>query len=86
MSEDNTQPIYINNQEFPVRANLHAALSHLRVRFLERILRIDTLCIDQEDNAEKGRQVQSMAKIYAKASRMIVWLGGRLPIVIGRSK
>jgi hypothetical protein len=42
---------------------------------VERILWIDAICINQEDNAEKGQQVQSMAKIYAKASRVIVWLG-----------
>jgi hypothetical protein len=42
---------------------------------MERIIWIDAICINQEDNDEKGQQVQSMAKIYAKASRVIVWLG-----------
>ena len=36
---------------------------------------IDAIYINQEDDDEKERQVQSMAKIYAKASRVIVWLG-----------
>ncbi|KAI1015049.1 hypothetical protein LB503_004022 [Fusarium chuoi] len=58
-----------------VRANLHAALLHLRDHFIERIIWIDAICINQEDNDEKGRQVQSMAEIYAKATRVIVWLG-----------
>ncbi|KAF5716656.1 hypothetical protein FGLOB1_2462 [Fusarium globosum] len=58
-----------------VRANLHAALLHLRDGFIERIIWIDAICINQEDNDEKGRQVQSMAEIYAKATRVIVWLG-----------
>jgi hypothetical protein len=61
--------------KLPVRENLHAALSHLRDRFVERIIWTDAICINQEDNEEKGQQVQSMAKIYAKASRVIVWLG-----------
>lgn len=39
------------------------------------MLWIDAICINQEDDDEKGQQVQSMAKIYAKASRVIVWLG-----------
>lgn len=73
--ENNQQSISIDNCELPVRANLHAALSHLRDRFMERIIWIDAMCINQEDNDEKGQQVQSMAKIYAKASRVIVWLG-----------
>jgi hypothetical protein len=58
-----------------VKGNLHAALSHLRDPFIERILWIDAICINQEDNEEKGRQVRLMAKIYAKASRVVVWLG-----------
>jgi hypothetical protein len=51
------------------------ALLHLRDRFVERIIWIDAICINQDDNGEKGQQVQTMAKIYAKASRVIVWLG-----------
>ncbi|RYP29122.1 hypothetical protein DL767_006892 [Monosporascus sp. MG133] len=90
-SEGNQQPIYIqsdnkgdnssaspstgNNRRFLVTANLHAALSHVRDRLLERVLWIDALCINQKDNDEKGRQVQYMAKIYANAIRVIVWLG-----------
>ncbi|RYO81134.1 hypothetical protein DL766_001643 [Monosporascus sp. MC13-8B] len=35
----------------------------------------NAVCIDQGNPNEKGLQVQSMAKIYAKASRVIVWLG-----------
>lgn len=58
-----------------VTPNLHAALSHIRDRVMDRVLWIDAICINQEDNEEKGRQVQSMAKIYASANRVIVWLG-----------
>ncbi|RYP57198.1 hypothetical protein DL769_009636 [Monosporascus sp. CRB-8-3] len=32
------------------------------------------ICINQDDTEERNRQVQSMAKIYAKASRVVVWL------------
>lgn len=73
--EDNTESIYIDGDEHSVRANLHQALSHLRDGFLERIVWIDAICINQGDNSEKGQQVQSMAKIYAKASRVVIWLG-----------
>jgi hypothetical protein len=58
-----------------VTKNLHAALSRIRDRVLDRVLWIDAICINQEDNKEKGHQVQSMAKIYASANRVIVWLG-----------
>lgn len=73
--EDNQSSIYIEDYKMSVRANLHAALLHLRDRFIERIIWIDAICINQEDNDEKGQQVQSMAEIYAKATRVIVWLG-----------
>ena len=71
-----SRPPTVNDHRLLVTVNLHAALSHLRDRFVERIIWIDAICINQEDkNDEKGQQVQSMAKIYAKASRVIVWLG-----------
>jgi hypothetical protein len=69
----------VNNCEYAVGANLHAALLHLRDRFMDRILWVDAICIDQTNTAEKSQQVQSMAKIYAKASRVIVWLGEMEP-------
>jgi hypothetical protein len=65
----------VDNHKLPVRDNLYAALSQLRDRFLERIIWIDAICINQNDNDEKSQHVQSMTKIYAKASRVIVWLG-----------
>ena len=74
-SGDSSKSIRINGREYVVWANLHSALSHLRDRFVDRMLWVDAICIDQTDTAEKSQQVQSMAKIYAKASRVIVWLG-----------
>ena len=35
----------------------------------------DAVCIDQDNQTERAQQVQSMAKIYCKANRVIVWLG-----------
>jgi len=74
-SQDNLQCISVNGSECKVGENLHALLLHLRDRFIERVIWVDVICINQEDIAEKGYQVQSMAKIYAKASRVLVWLG-----------
>lgn len=87
-SEEDKQPIYIHSSDgngdncsagnfrcLRVTTNLHAALSHIRDRLMDRVLWIDAICINQQDNEEKGQQVQSMAKIYASANRVIVWLG-----------
>ena len=74
-SRENLQRILVNDFECEVGENLHAALLQLRDRFIERVIWVDAICINQDDTAEKGYQVQSMAKIYAKASRVLVWLG-----------
>ncbi|KAK3334841.1 heterokaryon incompatibility protein-domain-containing protein, partial [Neurospora tetraspora] len=74
-SESKPCSISINGCDLPVGENLHAALLHLRDHSIERTIWIDAICINQEDEEEKGHQVQSIAKIYAKASRVIVWLG-----------
>ena len=86
-SEEDKQPIYIQSDDkrdafsaapstgkyhhLLVTANLHGVLSEVRDHLLERVMWIDAICINQEDDAEKGRQVQSMAKIYACANRVI---------------
>ncbi|KAK4155069.1 heterokaryon incompatibility protein-domain-containing protein [Chaetomidium leptoderma] len=67
--------ISIGQRDVEVTPNLHAALLHLRDTVLERVLWVDAICINQSDPIEKGQQIQFMAKIYAKAGRVIVWLG-----------
>jgi len=70
-----TLPIYINNSQFLITTNLHAALTRLRDHTFERILWADAICIDQKDLEEQSQQVQLMASIYSNAHRVIVWLG-----------
>lgn len=74
-SPEKLWPISIEGDDLTVTANLHVALSHLRDRFVERLLWVDAICINQKDLKERERQVQSMAKVYAKATRVVVWLG-----------
>ena len=73
--QEKPRSISIDGQDLPVTVNLHVALSHLRDHFLNRIIWADAVCINQTDFQERGHQVQSMAKIYYKANRVIVWLG-----------
>jgi hypothetical protein len=72
---DKPRSISINKQKLAVTENLHAALLRLRDCSFERILWIDAICINQENLKEQGQQVQLMAKIYSKATRVLVWLG-----------
>jgi hypothetical protein len=39
------------------------------------VIWVDALCINQEDGKEEGIQVHKTKPIYARASRVIVWLG-----------
>jgi hypothetical protein len=70
-----TMPIDLGECRISVTKSLHAALLQLRDHSFERIIWVDAICINQADNEEKGHQIQSMAKIYSKATRVIVWLG-----------
>jgi len=72
---NNLRSISVDEHDLPITINLHAALSSLRDRFIDRIIWVDAICINQGDVEEKGMQVQYMAEIYSKASRVIVWLG-----------
>lgn len=67
--------IFINDKEFFITSNLHGALKELRHPEHDRLLWIDAICINQNDNIEKGHQVQMMRDIYAKATTVCVWLG-----------
>jgi hypothetical protein len=75
---EDKRPLLIDNHSFDVTVNLHAALSHLRNHSIERILWIDALCINQANREEKEHQIQSMARIYGQAQRVVVWLGEAL--------
>lgn len=70
-----TIPIFIDGYVLPVTSNLHAALLRLRNRVFERILWVDAICIDQENDLEKEQQIRFMADIYGQAQCVVVWLG-----------
>jgi hypothetical protein len=60
---------------FSVTKNLFAALLRLRDADLPRTLWVDAICINQNNLAERASQVQIMARIYAYAVSVTVWLG-----------
>jgi hypothetical protein len=75
------QPVFVrehnstSGHNLQVTKNLHEALLRLRNCFVERILWIDAVSINQKDEQEKEQQIQFMAKIYSQANCVIVWLG-----------
>lgn len=58
-----------------VTPNLATALRHVRYPDRSRTVWADAICINQEDHAERSRQVLLMADIYRRANRVIAFLG-----------
>jgi Heterokaryon incompatibility protein (HET) len=69
-----SKAIKLNGQIVSVRQNLWWALWHLRDIGLAVRLWVDALCINQEDDIERGHQVSMMGSIY-KNAEVICWLG-----------
>lgn len=65
----------VGNSCIPVTANLLDALSYVRSRKETRTLWVDAVCINQDNLYERSHQVQQMRDIYAKALRVLIWLG-----------
>ena len=71
-----TRTILLQNVPFPVTKSLHAALRSIRSRTPETSkFWVDALCINQQDLAERSRQVTLMPFIYGQAKHTIVWFG-----------
>jgi hypothetical protein len=67
-------PILLHGKVTLVSENLYLALLHLRKRGVTLIW-VDALCINQEDLAERARQVSHMEEVYRRTSIVWVWLG-----------
>lgn len=71
----NYQSVHCEGGTLDVTESLYRILIYLAHRRREkRRLWIDAVCIDQENNEEKGTQIQLMGKIYAQSRQTVVWL------------
>lgn len=66
--------IWCQKQKLKVTTNLRDALRVLRHPYKLKYLWADAVCIDQQNNEERGYQVRQMSLIYANAERVVVWL------------
>ena len=70
--------ILCDGKSLGVHENLRSALRQLRDVTSTRILWVDAVCINQDDegkDGEKGSQIQQMRAIYERAEKVVVWLG-----------
>lgn len=75
-SKMHTEHIHVDHCcQLSITENLSAALRDLRKTDQSRVLWVDALSINQDDNYEKSSQIQLMGKVYARAAQVLVWLG-----------
>jgi hypothetical protein len=73
--QETTDDQIVSQTTMELGQNLATALRHLRYLDKPRILWVDAICIDQQNNSERDQQVQRMGGIYKYADRVVVWLG-----------
>ncbi|OAL44908.1 hypothetical protein IQ07DRAFT_463725, partial [Pyrenochaeta sp. DS3sAY3a] len=55
--------------------NLDGALRSLQHKTEPRMIWVDFVCINQDDHAERKQQVELMYRLYAKAEKVVAYLG-----------
>lgn len=74
-SSKRTDEILIDGCRFSVTKSAYDLLMARRSLWRDRVIWIDAICIHQDDDEEKGAQVQLMYDIYRRASRVVVYIG-----------
>ncbi|KAN0112563.1 HET domain containing protein [Hyaloscypha variabilis] len=73
--KDKGARIILDNKKFAATSTVYEILHRRSSIFASRLIWIDSICINQNDNTEKGDQVRLMTDIYKTASRVLVCLG-----------
>ncbi|CZR62117.1 uncharacterized protein PAC_12014 [Phialocephala subalpina] len=66
---------FSSGSQLSIGRNLTALLQAAQTLMLGKLVWIDAICINQEDFAERSREVTRMRDIYTAASDVLVWLG-----------
>jgi hypothetical protein len=69
-------PVTVNGVWGTVFAGLGAALQGLRDEREDRVLWVDALCIDLDEEGERSRFAGRVGGVYRRARQVRVWLGG----------
>ncbi|KAM0335600.1 hypothetical protein ACHAQA_000648 [Verticillium albo-atrum] len=78
---EETSEVTINGKQSVFTQNLTDALRQLRESmYVHKTLKVlplwaDAVCINQDDNDDKSREVPKMGRIYGSAAEVIIWLG-----------
>ncbi|KAH7379570.1 heterokaryon incompatibility protein-domain-containing protein [Pyrenochaeta sp. MPI-SDFR-AT-0127] len=72
---DDTQEISLGGHPFRVRRNLYEFLEQAAKSLCDEKIWVDVLCINQDDDDEKAKQIVKMGLIFHRAKEVLVWLG-----------
>ena len=74
-SEDKAGTLFCGELELKISSTVRDVLRKIRRADKPCAVWIDQICINQDDDVEKGYQVNLMREIYAHACHVIVWIG-----------
>src|SRR6266487_217939 len=74
-SPNRTQTVEVDGAQLSVTSAVYSILHELSPSSGTRHIWIDSVCINQEDTAEKEKQIPLMTRIYSNAMRVIACLG-----------
>ncbi|KAI8720204.1 HET domain-containing protein [Fusarium sp. LHS14.1] len=69
------RPVLINEKYLSVSLNLWNFLQNYHQTAGERVIWIDQICINQDDQDERVQQIGQMCAIYERASMDVFWIG-----------
>lgn len=67
--------VFCCGKKIAIGPNCDAALRRLRLIRQKRKLFVDAICLDQENDVEKAKQVKLMGDFYILARQVLIWLG-----------
>lgn len=70
-----SRSLIVNGKRFEVSQKVYDIVHDRASCLTTRYVWIDSICINQEDDAEKSSQVQMMRSIYGLSYHTIIWLG-----------
>lgn len=74
-NQSDKRMILVEESPVQVTKNLYDAMMALQPGNKSLVIWIDSLCIDQTNDQEKGWQVELMKDIYRQTTRVFAWLG-----------
>ncbi len=69
------EAILLNGVKRDIPSSAAQAIRRIRLLDADRDLWIDAICINQNDDTERGQQVSAMHKVYSQTRRNLIWLG-----------